>query len=277
MDNLRQTRRIPGIIEVEEIHDIIEQGTTMPVRCRLKSGMNVVVKYMRNPYGQRVLVNEWIGSNIADVIGLTIPEYGICNIETSVIEHTNFNEDIDIRNAGIAFYTKNYSKTIPINPRAMLSEVANHETEKLILFDYLVNNYDRHNGNLICDISKGATLYIIDNSHILTEEPMVPFVLEKSLDRTTILSNTILKNNIEVYDLLCNAVGYSEEKLRCCALEIQQILTEDVMLEIEDGIPDVWCEAIGYEKVEQLFLILNKRLSLMGEIAEMIIGERRRL
>ena len=144
---MKQTRRISGIIEVEEIHGIIEQGTTMPMRCRLKNGMNVVVKYMRNPYGQRVLVNEWIGSNIADMIGLTIPEYGICNIEESVIEYTNFNEDIDIRNAGIAFYTKVYSKTIPINPRAMLSEVANHETEKIILFDHLVNNYDRHDGN----------------------------------------------------------------------------------------------------------------------------------
>ena len=77
MRYLRQNRRIAGIIEVEEIHDIIEQGTTMPVRCRLRNGENVVVKYMKNPYGQRVLVNEWIGSNIADIIGLTIPEYGI--------------------------------------------------------------------------------------------------------------------------------------------------------------------------------------------------------
>lgn len=133
MEELEQTRRIAGIIEVEEIHDIIEQGTTMPVRCRLKNGMDVVVKYMKNPYGQRVLINEWIGSNIADVIGLTIPEYGICNMSETVIVNTNYNEEIDIKNAGYAFYSKTYSKTIPIITRAMLSDVKNHETEKIIL------------------------------------------------------------------------------------------------------------------------------------------------
>lgn len=197
---MRQTRRISTIIEVEEIHEIIEQGTTMPVRCRLKNGMNVVVKYMRNPYGQQVLVNEWIGSNIADIIGLTIPEYGICGFYEDVIEHTNCNDDIDKRNAGEAFYTKDYSKTIPVVSRGILSEVRNHETEKLLLYDYLVNNNDRHNGNLLCDISKGATLYVIDNSHIITGEPNVCFDIEEALNESYILSNNILKANMEIYD-----------------------------------------------------------------------------
>lgn len=272
-----QTRRIAGIIEVEEIHDIIEQGTTMPVRCRLKNGENVVVKYMKNPYGQRVLINEWIGSNIADVIGLTIPEYGICNMSETVIENTNYNEDIDIRNAGNAFYSKTYSKTIPVTTRAMLSNVKNRETEKIILFDYLVNNYDRHNGNLICDISRGATLYIIDNSHIITEEPRKVFVLENALSRANILSAEILISNKEIYDLLCTSVGYSESKLRQCAEEVKIALREEVLLEIKNSIPVIWAESVGRETIEQLFQVLIKRISLVQEIAEMIIEERRKL
>ena len=31
-------KKIAGIIEVEEIHDVIDVGTTMPVRCRLENG-----------------------------------------------------------------------------------------------------------------------------------------------------------------------------------------------------------------------------------------------
>ena len=276
MSCLKQIRRIAEIIEIEEIHDIIEQGTTMPVRCRLKNGESAVVKYMKNPYGQRVLVNEWIGSNIADIIGLTIPEYGICNMSETVINNTNYNEDIDIRNAGYAFFSKTYSKTIPVITRAMLSDVKNHETEKIILFDHLVNNYDRHDGNLICDISKGATLYSIDNSHIITEEPRKAFVLEEALNESYILSNAILLSNMEIYDLLCSSVGYSENRLRKCAEEIKNTLTEDILIEIKKSIPAVWCESVGYETVEQLFHILNKRLSLICEIAEMIIEERRK-
>lgn len=273
---LKQIRRIAEIIEIEEIHDIIEQGTTMPVRCRLKNGEHVVVKYMKNPYGQRVLVNEWIGNNIADIIGLTIPEYGICNMSEMVIENTNYNEDIDVRNAGSAFFSKTYSKTIPII-RAMLSNVKNHETEKIILFDHLVNNYDRHDGNLLCDISNGATLYSIDNSHIITEEPRKRFILEEALSESYILSNAILLSNMEIYDLLCSSVGYSEEKLRACAEDIKNILTEDILLEIKESIPITWSESVGYDTIDNLFCILKKRLSLICEIAEMIIEERRKL
>lgn len=92
-------RRVDGIFEIEEIFDIIEQGTTMPVRCRLSNGLNVIVKYMNNPYGQMVLVNEFVGNCVADVLGVTIPEFGICNLSENVISSTNVNESIDERKA----------------------------------------------------------------------------------------------------------------------------------------------------------------------------------
>ena len=155
-------RKIDGIIEVEEVLDIIEVGATIPVRCRLANGMNVVVKYMKNPFGQRVLINELIGSCISDMIGLNIPEYGICNLSKDVIINTNLNEDIDERNAGIAFYTKDYSSTVP-PVRSMLTFVEEKQTEKIILFDHIVNNIDRHMGNLLLDLHQNAILYIIDN------------------------------------------------------------------------------------------------------------------
>lgn len=270
-------RKIAEIIEVEEIHDIIEQGTTMPVRCRLKNGMDVVVKYMRNPAGQQVLVNEWIGSNIADICGITIPEYGVCNLSKEVILRTNDNEDIDDRNAGYAFYTKLYSKVIPVYPRGMLSSVSNHETEKIILFDHLVNNNDRHDGNLLCDISKGAVLYTIDNSHIITGEPKVPFVIENALDDSIIFSNAILNVNKDVYELLCTQVGYNESKVREYALEIKEKISESVLYDIKESIPSEWCQSVGDDRINQMFEVLYKRTSLICEIAEMIIEERRKL
>ena len=270
-------RKIAKIIEVEEIHDIIEQGTTMPVRCRLKNNMNVIAKYMRNPAGQQALVNEWIGSNIADIIGITIPEYGICNLSKEVIENTNLNEEIDNRNAGYAFYTKEYSKSIPVFPSGILSSVKNHETEKIILFDHLVNNNDRHNGNLLCDISKGAMMIAIDNSHIITEEPKCAFDLNDALDVNYILSNRIIYTNRDIYELLCTNVGYSEDILRKSAVCIKEHLTEEVLLEIKNSIPTEWRESVGNERIEQLFQVLKKRRTMLSDITEMIIEERRAL
>lgn len=270
-----QTKKIVEIIEVEEIYTIIEQGFTMPVKCRLKNGMNVIVKYMRNPAGSQVLINEWIGSNIADIIGLTIPEYGICDLTEEVIKNTNCNEEIDIRNTGLAFYTKEYAKAIPAVSKGVLRNVINREVEKIILFDHLVNNNDRHNGNLLCDISTKPRLYVIDNSHIITSEPNIPFIFDNSMSESEILSDRIIKNNRDVYDLLSSTIGYDEDVLVHYAKEIKGLLTVEEIDKIRYSIPFSWQESVGKEKINQLFEVLKKRISFIDDIVEVIIGGRK--
>ncbi len=272
---LEQTRKIEGIIDVEQIFDIIDEGTTMPVRCRLKNGEDVVVKYMRNPYGQKILVNEWIGNSIADLIGLTIPRFGLCNLTEEVIDHTNQNEDIDTRNAGIAFYSVWHPKSIPVSSRTFSTSIENREVEKIILFDHLVNNIDRHNGNLICDIAKGAILYSIDNSHIILDQGNLSLDIEDALDKKMILSNTILSKNKEIYDILCDSIGYVEKNIRLYAKEIKRVLSDDVLTGIKDSIPKIWVESIGNQKIDNMFRAVKYRVELIDELAEMIIIERR--
>ena len=72
---------------------------------------------------------------------------------------------------------------------SMLSLVENKETEKIILFDHIVNNCDRHKGNLIIDISKMAKLYVIDNSHIITEG--INSFLEREITDEAVYSNRV--------------------------------------------------------------------------------------
>lgn len=266
-------KKIPGIIDVEEVLDVIEVGTTIPVRCRLKNGMNVVVKYMKNPFGQIVLVNEWIGSCIADLIGMNNPEYGICKLSEEIIENTNYNEEIDKRNSGLAFYTRDYTSSIPPS-LAMLALVENKEPEKIILFDHIVNNCDRHNGNLIIDLSKSARLYIIDNSHIITDG--VNTTVEWEMTDEAIFSRRILDKNKDIYDILCNSMGFREEKLLSEAQVIKDSITKEILTEIKNSIPKEWSHSVGEEKVDMIFEVLNKRLNSICELSQMIIEERRK-
>lgn len=266
-------RKIDGVIEVEQVLDIIDAGTTMPVRCRLENGANVVVKYMRNPFGQRVLINELVGSCIADEIGLVIPEYGVCNLSEDVIKTTNNNEDIDERNAGIAFFTKDYSSSVPPN-RQILSLVKNKQTEKLILFDHLVNNCDRHMGNLILDLGKEATLYVIDNSHIITEG--INEDIEKELEASLIFSKRVLQKGQDVYDILATSIGYSEQKILEEAEKIKESMTEKKLNSFKEIIPTVWIESVGEYKVDLMFQVLNRRMESIVEISKMIVEERRK-
>lgn len=270
---MRQMRKIDGVIEVEQVLDIIDVGTTMPVRCRLENGTNVVVKYMKNPFGQRVLINELVGSCIADEIGLVIPEFGICNMSEGVIKTTNSNDEIDERNAGIAFFTKDYSSSAPPS-RQILSHVKNKQTEKLILFDHLVNNCDRHIGNLILNLGKEATLYVIDNSHIITEG--VYEDIEQELEPSMIFSKRVLQKNQDVYDILATSIGYSEQKILEEAEKIKETMTEKKLNSFKKIIPSAWVESVGEYKVDLMFQVLNRRAESIIELSKMIVEERRK-
>ena len=270
---MRLNKKIMGIIEVEEVLDVVDEGATTPVRCRLENEMNAVVKYMKNPRGQIVLVNELLGSCIADLLGINNPEYGICNLSEEVISNTNCNEEIDIRNAGLAFFTKYYSSSVPPS-LAMLSLVKNRETEKIMLFDHIVNNCDRHNGNLIIDLSGDAKLYIIDNSHIITEGNKTN--IEFEITDEAIFSNRVLKRNKDIYDMLCYSVGYSEEKLLLEAQKISELITPEILEGIKSLIPTIWIDSIGKENFEMIFKVLNRRVEAIYDLGQMIIKERRK-
>lgn len=270
---MRLKKKIAGIIAVEEVLDIVEVGATIPVRCRLENGMNVIVKYMKNRCGQIVLINEFIGSCIADLMGINNPEYGICYLSEDVIINTNINEEIDTRNAGLAFFSKEYSSTVPPS-LAMLTLVENQETEKIMLFDHIVNNCDRHNGNLLIDLSKSAKLYVIDNSHIITEASNTNIELE--LTDEAVFSNRVLVKNKEIYDMLCSSVGYREEKLLLEAQQIREYITKNELAGIKELIPDVWIESIGKDMFEMIFRVLEKRIAAICDLSLMIIEERRK-
>ena len=60
-----------------------------------------------------------------------------------------------------------------------------------ILFDHIVNNIDRHMGNLLLDLHQNAILYIIDNSHIVTEKNEI--MIEQELQESSIYSKRVLE------------------------------------------------------------------------------------
>ncbi len=271
---MNTARRIRGIIPVQEIEDIVEVGTTVPVRCKLENGINAIVKYMKNPYGEQVLINEFIGSCIADRIDLSIPEYGICEFSPEVILQTNQNEEIDLYNAGPAFYTKEYSKTIPPNSPVLLGLADNVNVEKLILFDYLINNCDRHMGNLLLSLSD-KTLYVIDHSHIITENCCRASVsqFECELNMENLLSDRFLRVNGDVYKNISAVAPIKKSVVIEDIVSIQKKITPEFLVEIREELPDAWTKSIGEEKLGIIFEIIHKRCCMLNEIVDMIIKE----
>ena len=55
---------------------------------RCADGFSYVVKFQNNPQHARVLVNEWLGTRLAEIIGLPVPVIAVVNVQQSLMEHT---------------------------------------------------------------------------------------------------------------------------------------------------------------------------------------------
>ena len=270
-------RRFNSCLDVVQIQEIIEQGVTLPVRCLLTGDVKAIVKYPRNRCGTNVLINEWVGNSIADLIGLTIPRYGICNISETVIRETNENEEIDASNSGIAFFSEILINSAPITHRA-LREAGNKETEKLLLFDHLIKNEDRHKGNFLQKVASEKIIYFIDCSHFLTVEGdlNVSLDIKRESSEESILDTRLLTpSDDNWYDIFCLDMGYREDVLREEAERIKNILSGGMLEMIRQSIPNEWVKGSS-QRIEDMFIVLDKRLEMIDLITEMILKERRK-
>lgn len=55
---------------------------------RCADGFYYVVKFQNNPQHTRVLVNEWLGTRLAEMIGLPVPVAAIVDVNPWLLEHT---------------------------------------------------------------------------------------------------------------------------------------------------------------------------------------------
>lgn len=159
-----------------------------------------------------------------------------------------------------------------------MPSIINKETERLIVLDHILNNHDRHEGNILCDISSGAKIYAIDHSHIFTKavSPSIE-VLERELTEEALFSPSILIDNKELYDMLCSGVSYNENEIRNMGKWAKEKLSPTEITKIKKSLPEMWINSVGNDKINKIFEILNYRASHIEEISEMIIEERRKM
>src|ERR1035441_3978284 len=55
---------------------------------RCADGHHYVVKFSNNPQHPRVLVNDWLGTRLAEMIGLPVPVPAIVDVRPWLVEHT---------------------------------------------------------------------------------------------------------------------------------------------------------------------------------------------
>lgn len=261
------------MIEVVRIEEIIEEGVTEPIRCTLSDGNDAIVKYPMNRFGIGVLVNEWIGNSIAKAIGLMIPQYGVCNLSKEVIIRDRETDDLRPENAGTCFYSRIIKNTSPITD-ILLESVKNKETERIMLFDFITNDKDRHNGNIIISNSPEIQMYFIDCSHIFANvNHTLTIELKEELSENCVMSVDMLCEDKGIYKRLSRHVGFSSEELLRESRRIKEILTDKKLCEIRDSVPNEWISESMNNRINDIFMILRIKIQRIEEIAKRITDE----
>lgn len=271
-------RFIRGIAAIEEIVRVMKTGVTMPVECMLDNGQPVILKYPKNRAGSQVLPNELISYSIADLIGVNIPFYGIGSLSGPVIENAvNFNcdEDMDLdeQNSGLCFYSFEIKNSVPLIT-GLVDKAENQEVEKLVLLDYIVNNTDRHDGNILFSLSEKKA-FVIDFSHIITKKPeLIDRDYEMLLSDESILSIEAYRGNRAIYDML-SLKGFDEDYFMTLAKQIKNRLTSQVVDSVFARIPREWESYWPKNNLEKIKAIINRRIQLLEEAAVLILKERK--
>lgn len=81
-------------------------------------------------------------------------------------------------------------------------------------------------------------------------------------------------NNL--YDILCETMGYREDVLYSEYDNIEKALTPEVMKEIKNSIPTEWVNSSTNQRINDMFIVLEKRRSRLRDITDMIAVERRK-
>lgn len=264
------------MLDVAELSFVMDEGVTVPINCRLSNGTNVVVKYPNNPGGTSTLINEWIGNNIAQKIGITVPDFGLCRLDTDVIYSQDNIDDLDASNTGICFYSEYMSKAVPLVSKR---QILNCEAEKIILLDHILNNFDRHTGNLFYDLNT-SILYAIDYSHIFSDSGLRPDYtseyVARGMNPEAFLYTDIIKKNRTVYEILCYSAGFDETVLQREGERVKSMISSSYLVELFDSLPDDWIKSVSKEKVYRLISFIDFRVSNIANIADMIVKELQR-
>lgn len=261
------------MIKVSTINRYYDNGKTEPLGCVLNNGTEAVVKYRNNNEGNLILINEFVSYQIARKIGLNVPLSGICILDADNENKTD--RVFDRTNYGLAFYSTFVNKTIPFNPGIvhMLDNIT--EFPKMVLFDHIVYNKDRHGGNILITMTKPALFYPIDHSNVFKHEAIWDAnTFRRGMAEKDYLDREILNSNRYVYEAFRVHKGLRKSNLIDLCTELKSNLTEQDLAAIKDSIPVQWVtDAGGSSNIEILFEYLNFRIYNLDRICEMILEE----
>lgn len=235
--------------------------------------LEAFIKFKGNPQGCLCLINELISYRLAKLLGVLMPLSGVANINDITIDNS-YSYEINLQHEkGSCFYSKRIEKGVPLNRQAM-KFVSNKDIyEKIILFDHLIYNKDRNDGNILLSGKKSEKIiYAIDHTHVFKNESIWNGVALRQGILANDFEDTVILENNTIYDLFFDDKNITRASLREVAINFQQIINSKVLDEVLKDLPKDWL--IEKDDLIALRDYLLYRSSHLLDMCEMIVKEK---
>jgi hypothetical protein len=244
-------------------------GASLPQYFGVEGVGLTAVKFLQNPQGSRVLVNELIGFGVASLLNLEHPNVGIVEIDKDIFPDGTLmvkaeGEDY-IFKTGLHFYSEWLHNADVLSPLDLEKIGATHNPHMLagvVVLDLILDNWDRKptNINLLLHrerggqklklidlgLAFGGSLWVEGNLHPHPQYGYFPSFEEplryKNLDS---LLRTIKKEDIDIY--LSHLQQVTKDKLEGIIMSIpdewqltprERVSLVNCLLERVKGLPD---------------------------------------
>src|SRR6201995_3588555 len=203
----------------------LREGGSLPAIAEADDGFLYVLKFRGAGQGPKALIAELIGGEIAKVLGFRIPELVFANLDEA-FGRTEPDEEIqDLLKASVGLNLALHYLQGAITFDASVTKVDAKLASQIVWLDCLLMNVDRtaRNTNMLVWhkelwlIDHGASLYFHHSWHNWLEQAAKPFLQVKD--------HVLLKQATELDGV---------------DAEFKAVLTEEVILEIVNLIPDEW-------------------------------------
>jgi hypothetical protein len=242
----------------------IPNGCTKPYYLLCDDGEQYAVKFKENPESCRVLINEFVCAELAQLLDLPLAEPKFIYLDESFVEDHGAQISVHVGEeitTGTHFGTQKVKKAFQIFNSQMIEEAVNINcVPEIILFDHLICNKDRdsNGGNLLFDHNT-KQIVLIDHTHAFDLGP---------------LWNAIeLKRRVNEPFFALNAHGFVYKKLVpfvrgnnpfATILDKMLSLNDDDLWHIINNIPSEW--HITPEEKEALLEYLSDRLNRIEQV-----------
>lgn len=272
---MKNIHNIHNIIEVSELMEVLEQGVSKPIRCRLEDGRLAILKHSNNIFGVQSVVNEFVASCIAEELEIKIPKFGVCHVIQKLIAETSPDVMFEFEDfeAGLYFFSEDINNVIPLSRgQLMVQQIKPFSLERLILFDLLIFNNERHEGNILISLDETESeIVAIDHGTIFTDSVRYDNEsLLKMLNNSDLHIEEILEKNRITYEILDFKFSVKNEELIKEIDHIKTVITADYLDQVKSLVPNEWKDLME-GKVDLLFDNIKKRLVAIDDIKDELL------